>query len=250
MNTELQEGSIRIRRSNERGFEDFGWTDNWMTFSFANFTDPEWTRFGSIRVIVENHIQPHEGFDSHPHRDMEILTYVSSGVLTHGDNMGNKEDIRAGEMQRISAGKGIVHSEMNEHDEIEHNIQIWILPDTKGLEPGYQMKRYENQERTGGLRLYASPGGRDGSMNINQDAEIYAGILQQNDRYNHKLGEGRGAWIQVIRGKIQLNEEVGLNQGDGAGVTGVDHLEMKAMEETELILFDVAMNFETPYRLD
>ncbi len=240
---------IRIRRSNERGFEDFGWTDNWMTFSFANFKDPEWIHFGPIRVIVENNIQPQEGFESHPHRDMEIITYVSSGILTHSDNMGNREDIRPGEMQRISAGKGIFHSEMNEQDEVEHNIQIWILPDKKGHDPGYQMKRYKREERTGQLRLYISPHGRNGSMHINQNAEIYAGILEEDDSYSHTVENERGVWLQVVHGNLQLDEDTVLSQGDGAGITNVDEIILEALEETELILFDVAMEFETPYEL-
>jgi redox-sensitive bicupin YhaK (pirin superfamily) len=153
-------------------------------------------------------------------------------------------------MQRLSAGKGIVHSEMNEHDEVEHNIQIWILPDQKGHEPGYEMKRYEKEERTGRLRLYVSPEGREDSMRINQDAEIYAGILQKGDRYEHDLKQRRGAWLQVVHGKIRVNDDVVLNQGDGAGITNLSKVKLEAMEESELILFDVAMEFETPYRID
>jgi len=164
--------TIKIRRSKERGFEDFGWTDNWMTFSFANYHDPDWMRFGPLRVIVENHIQPHEGFETHPHKNMEILTYVSSGVLTHEDSMGNRSNIRSGEMQRISAGTGIFHSEMNEHDEVEHNIQIWILPDKAGVKPSYQELRFDRKQRGGTLRMYVSPDGRDDSMSMNQDGFI------------------------------------------------------------------------------
>lgn len=241
--------AIQIRRSEERGFEDFGWTDNWMTFSFANYHDPDWIHFGPIRVIVENHIQPHEGFDTHPHKDMEILTYVSSGVLTHGDNMGNREEFRSGEMQRLTAGTGIVHSEKNEHDEVEHNIQIWILPDEKGHTPGYEMKRYTGEERTGKLRLYVSPDGRNDSMRINQQADIYAGILQQGDEVTHTLQEGRGAWIQLVKGELVLNDEKKLQEGDGAGITGLSSVTMKASQEAELILFDVAMDFISPYNV-
>ncbi len=241
--------NVRVRRSSDRGFEDFGWTDNWMTFSFANYHDPDWVHFGPIRVIVENHIQPHEGFDAHPHEDMEILTYVASGTLTHGDNMGNKEGIKAGEMQRLTAGTGIVHSEMNNYDEVEHNIQIWILPDKKGHEPGYEMKRYSRDERTNKLRLYVSPEGREGSMRINQDAEIYAGILEQNITVEHTLEEGRGSWIQVVRGEISLNDDLKLSAGDGVGITDIRNLKLRADSETELILFDVAMDFKTPYRV-
>jgi len=243
------EESIKIRRSEDRGFEDFGWTDNWMTFSFAGYSDPDWVHFGPLRVIVENHIQPHEGFDTHPHRDMEILTYVSSGVLTHKDNMENKSEIRSGEMQRITAGKGMVHSEMNEHDEVEHNIQIWILPNQANLEPSYQELRFKKVEQRGTLRMYVSPDGHNDSMHIHQDAFIYAGILEDGNRFVHKLKEGRGVWVQVVHGSVKINGDQELNQGDGAGITGWDELMITATEESELILFDVAMDFDTPYRL-
>lgn len=250
MSTKTETGSIRIRRSQDRGFEDYGWTDNWMTFSFAHYEDPEWSRFGPLRVIVENHIQPHQGFDAHPHRDMEILTYISSGTLTHGDNMGNREEIRSGAMQRLTAGTGIVHSETNEHDEVEHNIQIWILPDQKGRDPGYQIKRYARSDRTGTLPLYVSPEGREGSVRIHQEADIYAGILEDGDRFEHALADGRGAWIQIVHGEIRLNDDTILHEGDGAGLTDLSSLTLEATEQAEIILFDVAMDFETPYRLD
>lgn len=244
----MKEANIRIRRSKERGFEDFGWTDNWMTFSFANYHDPEWMHFGPIRVIVENHIQAQQGFSAHPHRDMEIVTYVSGGILTHGDNMGHKEDIRPGEMQRITAGTGIVHSEMNEQDEVEHNIQIWILPDNTGYTPSYEMKRYSKEEREGKLCLYVSPDGRNGSMKINQDVRLYAGILPAGQHLERVLEQGRGAWVQVIHGSLSI-KGVKLNEGDGMGIEGVDEIQMDVNEESELIFFDVAMDFETPYRL-
>lgn len=248
MDTTQTQGTVRIRRSDERGFEDFGWTDNWMTFSFAGYHDPDWMRFGPLRVLVENHIQPHEGFDAHPHRDMEIVTYVASGALTHGDSMGNRGAIRAGEMQRISAGRGIVHSETNEHDEVEHNIQIWILPDRAGVEPSYEQLRFSEDERRGRLRLYVSPDGRDGSMRIHQDAEIYAGLLDAGDAVEHALAEGRGAWIQVVHGTVDVNGVV-LHAGDGAGITDTPHLHLEAQADAELLLFDVRMDFTTPYRL-
>jgi redox-sensitive bicupin YhaK (pirin superfamily) len=246
----MEKQNIRLRRSEERGFEDFGWTDNWMTFSFANYHDPEWMRFGPLRVIVENNIQPHEGFDAHPHKDMEILTYVSSGVLTHGDNMDNTEEIGAGEMQCLTAGTGIVHSEKNEHDEVEHNIQIWIMPDKAGLEPGYQMKRLGEEERTGRLRHYVSNDGRNDTASINQDVDIYAGVLPEGTTQRFEFKEHRGVWVQVVKGRVQLSGDIELRQGDGIGIEKLDELSLKALEEgTELILFDMAMNFETPYRL-
>lgn len=245
----IKSTNIRLRKSKERGFEDFGWTDNWMTFSFANYHDAEWMRFGPIRVIVENHIQPHQGFQAHPHEDMEILTYVSSGILTHGDNMGNTEPIGPGEMQRLTAGRGIVHSEENKHDQVEHNIQIWILPNKAGLRPGYEMKRWGDKERSNTLRLYVSPEGRNNSMRINQDADIFAGTLKKDAVYRHQLKPGRGCWIQLIHGSLTINEELQLSAGDGAGITDISTLALTADEEAELLLFDVAMDFETPYDL-
>lgn len=243
------ESVIQIRRSEDRGFENFGWADNWMTFSFADYNDPEWTHFGPLRVIVENHIQPHQGFDTHPHRDMEILTYVSSGILTHEDSMGNRSDIHPGEMQRISAGTGIYHSEMNEKDEVEHNIQIWILPDKAAVSPSYEELRFDEQERRGTLRMYVSPDGREGSMSINQDAFIYAGILDKKDEFIYDLEESRGAWIQIVHGGVEIDGRERLQQGDGAGITGLDKIALRATEESELILFDMAMDFNTPYEL-
>lgn len=246
----MDKHNVRLRRSEERGFEDFGWTDNWMTFSFANYHDPEWMHFGPLRVIVENNIQPHEGFDTHPHKDMEILTYVSKGILTHGDNMGNTEEIGAGEMQCLTAGTGMVHSEQNEHDEVEHNIQIWILPDQAGLKPGYQMKRFSREERTGQLRHYVSNDGADDTASINQDVDIYAGILSEGAVQNFVLKENHGVWIQLIHGSLDLNNDIKLSEGDGIGIENLAELRLKALEEeTELIVFDMAMDFETPYRL-
>lgn len=246
----MDKQNVRLRRSEERGFEDFGWTDNRMTFSFANYHDPEWMHFGPLRVIVENNIQPHEGFDAHPHKDMEILTYVSGGILTHGDNMGNTEEIAAGEMQCLTAGTGIVHSEKNEHDEVEHNIQIWILPDKAGLEPGYQMKRFSREERTGQLRHYVSNDGRNETASINQDVDIFAGILPKGSTHNVAIQKNRGIWVQLIHGSLDLNDNVELYEGDGVGIEKLNKLTLTALEDgTELILFDMAMDFETPYRI-
>lgn len=249
METTSTERTLRLRRSKERGFADYGWTDNWMTFSFVKYHDPEWMRFGPIRVLVENHIQPHQGFGTHPHEDMEILTYVAAGALTHADSMGNEGAIHRGEMQRITAGTGIYHSEMNEHDEVEHNVQIWILPDQAGLTPGYEQLGFTDEERTGRLRLYAARDGRDGSMRIHQDAEIHAGILPKGTKVEHPLAEGRGAWIQMVRGSVDV-DGLRLDAGDGVGITDADLLTLTALEEAELIFFDVAMEFETPYKLD
>ena len=234
--------TLRIRRSEERGFEDFGWTDNWMTFSFAGYSDPDWNNFGPLRVMVENHIQPHEGFSAHPHRDVEIVTYVSAGTLTHEDSFGHKAGITRGEMQLISAGsRGMVHAEENHHDEVEHNYQMWLIPDTYPTEFAYHQLKYNDQERQGRMRLYVSPDGRDGSMPINTDAFIYAGLFDSGDETAHDLTDGRGAWIQIVAGSVDVAGHT-LNQGDGMGITGADRLEFAFAEATEILLFDLRMD--------
>ncbi len=234
--------TLRIRRSNERGFEDFGWADNWMTFSFANFNDPDWVHFGPLRVMVENHIQPHEGFGAHPHRDVEILTYVVSGTLTHEDSFGHKAGITAGEMQLISAGsRGMVHAEENHHDEVEHNYQMWLVPDRPGTDFYYGQQKYSPEERSGQLRLYVSPDGRDESMPINTDAFVYAGLLRPGDRLTHNLEEGRGAWVQVVDGELEIAGKT-LRQGDGVGITDTDAIELVFTANSEVLLFDLRMD--------
>ena len=234
--------TLRIRRSLERGFEDFGWTDNWATFSFADFHDPEWVHFGPLRVMVENHIQPHSGFPAHPHRDVEIVTYVSSGTLTHADSFGHRAGVAAGEMQRISAGsRGMIHSEENLHDEVEHNYQMWLVPERPGTPFDYAQKGFTPEERRGRLRLYVSADGREGSMTINTDARIYAGLFSPGDRVEHLLEEGRGAWIQVVHGRLRIAGET-LEQGDGGGITDAELLSLEFEEESEVLLFDVRMD--------
>jgi len=234
--------SIRLRRSNDRGFSDFGWTDNWMTFSFAEYRDPEWVHFGPLRVIVENHIQPHSGFQAHPHRHVEIVTYVSSGILTHKDNFGHSAGITAGEMQHISAGSnGMIHSEENIHDEVEHNYQMWFIPSTDQTEFSYQQLKFTPKERQGRFRTYVSPDQRDGSMPINTDARVYSGLFSKGDVVAHSLEKGRGAWVQVVGGKLEV-AGVTLTQGDGAGITDTDMLEFTFDEDSEVLLFDVRMD--------
>jgi len=245
---DTQTPTLRIRRRDERGFEDFGWTDNWMTFSFANYHDPEWNNFGPLRVMVENHIQPHEGFSAHPHRDVEIVTYVSSGTLTHEDSFGHKAGITAGEMQRISAGsRGMIHSEENHHDEVEHNYQMWLVPDRTGTDFNYGQKKYTPAERQGQFRLYVSPDGRGESLPINTDAFIYAGLFDAGDTAQHTLGgengtsEGRGAWLQVVDGELSVCGET-LAQGDGIGITDVGELDITFHADSEVLLFDLGMD--------
>lgn len=239
---------IRLRRSGERGFEDFGWTDNWMTFSFANYHDPEWVHFGPLRVMVENHIQPHSGFPAHPHRNVEIVTYVVSGALTHGDSFGHKADITAGEMQLISAGsRGMIHSEENLKDVVEHNLQMWLIPDRPDTTFAYHQKKFTPEERQGRLRLYVSPDGRDGSMPINTDAFIYAGLFRGGDRFTHPLGGERGAWLQIVSGSVDA-AGITLDSGDGMGITASETLEVAVQDDCELLLFDLGMDAPLMWR--
>ena len=239
--------TVRVRRSRERGFEDFGWADNWMTFNFGGYRHPEWNNFGPLRVMVENHIQPYQGFNLHSHRDAEILTYVVSGTLTHRDSMGHESGITAGEMQHISAGQGIHHSEKNIHGVVEHNYQIWLVPDRYDTDADYQQLKYSPEERQGRFRLYVSPNQRDGSMPINTDARVYAGLFSEGDTARHAIEPGRGAWVQMVDGKARVNE-IELEQGDGVGLTDIDELDMKFDAPSEVLLFDLKMNAKLIWR--
>ncbi|MBN1302456.1 MAG: pirin family protein [Melioribacteraceae bacterium] len=232
---------LLLRRSDERGYEDFGWADNWMTFSFANYHNPEWNNFGPLRVMVENHIQPHSGFPSHPHKDVEIVTYVSSGILTHGDNFGHKADVKAYEMQLISAGsKGMIHSEENLQNTVEHNYQMWLIPDRSDTSFSYGQKGFSKDELKGNLRLYISPDGRDGSMKINTDAYIYAGLFSAGDKYTYRLSAGRGVWLQVVKGILNIADQ-SLESGDGIGIRTEDEYIIEFNDDTEILLFDVSL---------
>jgi redox-sensitive bicupin YhaK (pirin superfamily) len=231
---------VRLRPSAERGYEDFGWTDNFMTFSFGGYHSREWNNFGPLRVIVENHIQPHSGFPSHSHRDVEIVTYVAAGCLTHRDSFGHTAGVTAGEMQLISAGSnGMIHSEQNIHDEVEHNLQIWLIPSKRETPFAYHQLKYTPEERQGRFRLYVSPDGRDGSMPIHTGASIYAGLFGADDKAHHKL-EGNGAWIQVVDGQLSV-AGVNLGKGDGVGITDAAELSFDFSAPTEVLLFDLDM---------
>ncbi len=233
--------TVRLRRSAERGFEDFGWTDNWMTFSFGGYHSREWNNFGPLRVIVENHIQPHQGFGAHSHRDVEIVTYVAAGCLTHKDSFGHSAGVTAGEMQVISAGStGMIHSEQNIHDEVEHNLQIWLVPSKHPTPFVYNQLKYTPEERAGRFRMYVSPDGRDGSMPIHTGASIYAGLFAKGDQARHAMA-GNGAWVQVVRGRVQV-AGVALETGDGAGILGAAELDFAFDDSTEVLLFDLDMD--------
>jgi quercetin 2,3-dioxygenase len=231
---------INIRRSDERGGGDFGWLNTKHTFSFDQYHDANFMGFRSLRVINEDWVQGGHGFPMHPHRDMEIITYVLDGALEHKDSMGNGSTIRPGDGQRMSAGTGVRHSEGNSSNtEPAHLLQIWILPDRRGHEPGYEQKAFPEAEKRGKLRLIASPDGKDGSVTIHQDARLYASLLKPGEEVKHELGQGRYAWLQVAKGAVELNGK-SLKQGDGVAVTDEDLLIVKGREDAEILLFDLA----------
>ena len=230
---------IDIRRSAERGGGDFGWLKTQHSFSFDTYHDPRFMGFRSLRVINEDWVQAGHGFPMHPHRDMEIITYVLDGALEHKDSMGNGSIIRPGDGQRMSAGTGVRHSEANASKaDAAHLLQIWILPDRRGHEPGYEQKAFPEAEKRGKLRLIASPDGQDGSVTIHQDARLYVSLLQAGQEVKHELGEGRYAWLQVAKGAVELNGH-SLNQGDGAAISDEQRLTVKGTEDAEVLLFDL-----------
>jgi redox-sensitive bicupin YhaK (pirin superfamily) len=230
---------IKIRKAEERGHFDFGWLNTYHTFSFGEYYDPRNMGFRALRVINEDWVHPGRGFPTHGHRDMEIITYVLEGGLAHKDSMGNGSIIRPGEVQRMSAGTGVRHSEANPSpDESVHLLQIWILPDEEGVEPSYEQKRFEDEEKRGRLRLVASPDGSDDSVTIHQDARVYAALLEPSQQVVHELGPQRHAWVQVARGAIDVNGR-SLKQGDGAAVSNESQLKIVGQEPSEILLFDL-----------
>ena len=231
---------ITVRRSQDRGHFDHGWLDTRHTFSFADYHDPAHMGFRSLRVVNEDRVQAGQGFGAHPHRDMEIVSYVVSGALAHEDSMGNGSTIRPGDVQRMSAGTGVVHSEFN-HSRTEpvHFLQIWILPARRGLPPGYEQKRFPDEERRGRLRLVASPDGAEGSVTVHQDARLYASLLGPGEAVSHRLATERHAWVQVIRGEVEASGER-LAAGDGAAVSGEKALSLRGIQDAEVLLFDLA----------
>ncbi|HSS99719.1 MAG TPA: pirin family protein [Terriglobales bacterium] len=231
---------INIRRSNERGGGDYGWLDTKHTFSFDRYYNPRFMSFRSLRVINEDKVAPGEGFPLHPHRDMEIITYVLEGALEHKDSLGTGAVILPGDGQRMSAGSGIRHSEFNHSTENPvHLLQIWIMPDKQGHAPGYEQKSFSAAEKQGKFRVIASPDGRDGSVTIHQDTNLYVSLLKPGEEAKHELAKGRAAWLQIAKGAVDLNGRT-LNQGDGAAVTDENKLSIKGVENAEVLLFDLA----------
>jgi len=230
---------ITIRRSEERGHTDHGWLESRHTFSFADHYDPAHMGFGPLRVINEDRVKPGQGFGRHGHRDMEILSYVLDGALEHKDSIGTGSVIRRGDVQRMSAGTGIQHSEFNssQRDPV-HFLQIWILPERKGIAPGYEQKTFA-LDQPGGLTRVAARDGRDGALTVHQDVNVYAGRLATGDRTKHVLREGRIAWLQVARGEVTLNGK-NLSAGDGAAIEKETELMIEAVTPAEVLLFDMA----------
>ncbi len=231
---------ITVRKSEDRGHANRGWLDSYHTFSFADYYDRNYMNFRSLRVINEDVISPGKGFGTHGHSDMEIITYVLAGALEHKDSLGTGAAIKPGEVQRMSAGTGIQHSEFN-HSQTEpvHLLQIWLLPDTNGLPPSYEQRDFPVAERHGKLRLVAARDARDGAVKVHQDVDLYAAVLDKKSRVAHALQPNRHAWIQVARGAVLLNG-LTLEKGDGAAVSGEAELVIEAAEDTEFLLFDLA----------
>jgi redox-sensitive bicupin YhaK (pirin superfamily) len=232
--------SISIRSAGSRGHANHGWLDSFHSFSFAHYHDPKHMGFGPLRVINEDRVQPGAGFDTHGHSDMEIITYVLEGTLEHKDSIGTGSVIRPGDVQRMSAGSGVRHSEFNHSKTASvHFLQIWIIPEKKGLSPSYEQKTFSTDEKRGRLRLIGSRDGRDGSVTIHRDVDLYATALTSGETVTHALSTGRGAWIQVARGAVTLNGET-LKAGDGAAVATHGALRLEGIHDAEVLVFDMA----------
>ena len=230
---------IRVRPAGERGKTRAPWLDGNHTFSFNRYYDPRWTGFRDLFVINEDFVAPSSGFPPHSHADMEIITYVIEGALEHRDSAGGNGVIRPGEVQKMSAGTGVTHSEMNPSpDEPVHLLQIWIRPERDGLRPYYEQKAFPEEERRGRLRLVAAPGGTDGSVTLYQDVRLYDALLGAGEEVTHNLAHGRHAWLQVVKGAVTLNGER-LGAGDGAAMSDEESLTVRADEESEVLLFDL-----------
>jgi redox-sensitive bicupin YhaK (pirin superfamily) len=231
---------IRVRKASERGHFDHGWLDTYHTFSFSRYYDPRHMGFRALQVINEDRVQPGRGFGTHPHEDMEIVTFVLAGALAHKDSLGTGSAIRPGELQRMTAGTGITHSEFNpSQTEPVHLYQIWLLPQREGLEPSYEQKAFSEEERHNRLRLVASPDGEEGSLTIRQDARLYLATLDEGQEVSKDLPPGRHAWLQVLRGKLSLNGQA-ISAGDGAAVSEESALAIRADSPSEILLFDLA----------
>ncbi|MBN9276405.1 MAG: pirin family protein [Hyphomicrobium sp.] len=231
--------ALALRKSEERGKANFGWLDSKHSFSFGHYYDPAHMGFGPLRVINEDRVAPGGGFPTHPHSNMEIISYVLEGALEHKDSIGTGSVIRPGDVQRMTAGSGVRHSEFNaSKTEPVHFLQIWIIPEKEGLKPSYEQKSFSTEEKRGQLRLIGSRDGRDGSVTIHQDVSLYATVLKAGDAITHTIAEGRGAWVQVARGAAKLNGTE-LKAGDGVAVGQSGALTLEGVDDGEVLLFDM-----------
>lgn len=230
---------INIRKSEERGHADHGWLDSRFTFSFAEYHDPKHTHFRTLRVMNDDHIAGGGGFPTHPHRDMEIVTYVLEGALEHRDSMGNGSIIRPGDVQYMSAGTGVAHSEFNaSKTDAVHLYQIWMFPEKQGLKPVYDQKNFSEAEKRGKLRLVASPDGENGSVKIRQDNKLYSSLLGRGESVRHELAADRHAYVQVARGSVKINGKE-LAEGDGAAISNESAVDVVGVKDAEILLFDL-----------
>ncbi len=233
--------ALTIRRAEERGKADFGWLDSRHTFSFGHYYDPTQMGFGPLRVINEDRVAPGGGFPTHPHSDMEILSYVIDGGLEHRDSLGTGSVIRPGDVQRMSAGTGVRHSEFNASEtEPVHFLQIWIIPEKRGIAPCYEQKTFTADEKRGRLKLIGSRDGREGSVTIHQDIALYASLLKPGEAVAHEVAAGRGAWVQVARGKVLIDGRE-ANAGDGFAMEGPAHVGVEGVVSAEILLFDLPL---------
>jgi redox-sensitive bicupin YhaK (pirin superfamily) len=231
---------IQLRKSEDRGHLNHGWLDTYHSFSFGHYHDLAHMGFGALRVINDDRVAPGQGFGMHGHQDMEIVTYILDGALAHKDSMGNGSVIRRGDVQRMSAGKGVLHSEFNHSkEEPVHLLQIWIEPNVRGIRPGYEETTIADADKRGLLRLIASPTGGEGAVKIHQDARVYAGLLDGSDSVTHNVAPGRRVYVHVARGEVTVNGEV-LSGGDGARITGVIAVNLTGAKAAEVLLFDLA----------
>ena len=232
---------FEIRKSGERGLADHGWLNSRHSFSFAHYYDPDHMGFGPLRVINEDRVQAGRGFGMHGHSDMEIVSYVLDGALQHKDSMGNGSVLRYGDVQRMSAGTGVMHSEFNPStSEPVHFLQIWIMPDVRGIAPSYEEKHFDAESKTGQWRLIASSDGRDGSVRIHQNAQIYASILGDGDALSYAMENGRGAYLHVIRGSVSVNGQP-LQGGDAIKIAGEPRIDVSDAADAEVMLFDLPL---------
>ena len=231
---------MTLRRAADRGHAAHGWLDSHHTFSFADYYDENHMGFRGLRVINDDRVRGGQGFGAHPHRDMEIISYVLDGALAHKDSMGIGAVIKPGDVQRMSAGTGVLHSELNASPREEvHFLQIWLLPAKRGVAPSYAQKTFSDADKRGRLALVASPDGRDGSLSINSDALVYAGLFGEGEKAELALANGRGAWLQVARGTVRVNGQE-LGKGDGIAIEGVDRVTVEGVADSEVLAFDLA----------